>query len=241
MKRKALIIGNSGNKNNPDEHLKGVQQDVKNYKEFLLSEIGGKWYENEIIVSLDETKAQIEQKISTLKHSKYDFIFILFSGHGSYSTLKECRKLYINNDSIYEDKLLYLAPKQITIIDTCADIEYELLSLSLEESQIANHILKAMSIDYRKKYEDAINLCPQQQVVLYSSSIGESSGESTQLGGYFAHSLLKVALFNKEEVLNSREAYSRAEEIVKRKTRNTQNPEGKFIKSSNILPFSLGK
>jgi len=35
MKRKAIIIGNSGDSNNPKEYLEGVKKDVKNYKSFL--------------------------------------------------------------------------------------------------------------------------------------------------------------------------------------------------------------
>ncbi len=35
IRRKALIIGNSGDKNNPKEYLEGVKKDVDNYKHFL--------------------------------------------------------------------------------------------------------------------------------------------------------------------------------------------------------------
>jgi hypothetical protein len=235
MTRKALIIGNSGDKNN---YLEGVQQDVENYKQFLLSKIGGRWYENEIVVSLGETKIQIENKIATLKNGGYDFVFILFSGHGSYSSSKECRKLYIFDDSIYEDELTYLAPKQITILDVCAGIEHELLTESMEA--LDQHLIfKAMLIDYRKKYENAILGCPEQQVVLYSSSINENSNDS-ELGGHFVYNLLRVAQVNKQDILSSREAYLSAKEIVQYKTKRTQNPSAQFIKIGNVLPFSLG-
>lgn len=235
MKRKALIIGNSGN---PGEYLEGVQQDVNNYKQFLLSNIGGEWYDDEILVSLDETKTQIEDKISALGKGKYDFVFILFSGHGSYSTLKECRKLYIFNDPIYENQLLHLAPRQITIIDTCANLEHEQITESME-AFVERLTFKAMLIDHRKRYEDAILACPIQQVVLYSSNINEASGDDSELGGYFAYNLLKIARANEKNVLNCREAYLHTKSIVQVQTSNKQNPQCKCIKSPDILPFSI--
>jgi len=242
MKRKALLIGNSGNKNIPDEYLAGVAIDIENYKKFLLSKYGGLWYEEEIITSLDETKEQIQKKILRLKEDNNNFIFILFSGHGSFSELKDCRKLYIYNDFIYENNLTYLAPKQITILDTCADIETNSLLLGMEalnESYIFNE--KLTNLDYRKKYEEAIIASPEQQVILYSSSKGESSGDSTESGGYFSYNLLQVALNNKKPILSSKEALNYAEKIVQDKTKLKQNPQGEFIKTSNILPFSLGE
>lgn len=240
MKRQALIVGNSGDKNNPKEYLEGVQQDIKNYKQFLLSKTGGQWHDNEILVSLDETKTQVENKIASLKNGKYDFVFILFSGHGSYSSLKECRKLYIFNDFIYENDLLNLAPRQITIIDTCANFEHEQITASMEALD-ERLTFKAMLIDYRKKYENAILGCQTQQVVLYSSSINEASGDDSELGGYFAYNLLKVAQANRQDVLNCREAYLSTKRVVQAKTDNKQNPQCQCIKSPDILPFSLGK
>lgn len=238
MRRIALIIGNSGDKNNQGEYLEGVKQDIKNYKEFLLSKIGGQWYDDEIIVSLDETKAQIQNKIITLNQNRYDFVFILFSGHGSYSDSRQCRKLYVFNESIYEDDLTYLAPRQITILDTCANIEKDEITLSLEYIY-ENSKFASMLKNYRKRYEDAILKCPEQQIILYSSSINESSSDDSELGGFFAYSLLKVAKNNINSELNSKEAYLSAKELVQKKTKNQQNPQCMCIKSGTILPFSI--
>ena len=234
MKRKALIIGNSGN---PKEYLDGVKKDVKNYKSFLQSNIGGAWYEHEIVQSLDETKEEVVAKIRSIKSEQNDFIFILFSGHGSYSSWKECRKLYIYDDFIYEEDLLYAANKQITIMDTCAGIEEDMLHMAME-SAIMDSIRKSR-IDYRKVYEDEIKKCSDQQVILYSCSIDESSQDDSELGGYFAHSLLNVSEYSSNDVLNSREAYLAAKGRVQAKTNGQQNPQCKCVKSSNVLPFSI--
>lgn len=238
MKRKALIIGNSGDKNNPKEYLEGVKKDVSNYNSFLQSGIGGKWYDHEIVLSLDETKDQVLKKISTIKQEHNDFVFILFSGHGSYSSWKECRKLYLYDEYLYEDDLTYLAHKQVTILDTCAGVENDLLTESMESFAMDNAFRKALT-DYRKKYEDEISKCPKQQAILYSSSINESSNDDSELGGYFAFTLLNVAKENKQDVLSCKEAYFYAKKIVQKKTNDEQNPQSKLIKSDDILPFSL--
>ncbi|RUM46234.1 MAG: hypothetical protein DSY46_00470 [Hydrogenimonas sp.] len=238
MKRRALIIGNSGE---PEEYLEGVKKDVQNYNKFLKSNMGGKWYENEIILSLDETKEQVLKKLEDIKKENNDFVFLLFSGHGSYSSWKECRKLYLYNDFIYENELINIANKQITILDTCAGVEND---IPFEKTVIAMESLGErykFHKDYRAMYQEAIIKCPNQQVILYSSSIDESSQDDSELGGYFAYNLLKVALNNNEEILNSRVAYLQAKKIVQEKTSNKQNPQCSCIKSKKILPFSLGE
>jgi len=249
MKRKALIIGNSGDKNNRKEYLEGVNKDVKNYNNFLQSNIGGAWDSNEIVVSLDETKDQLLKKISQIKEESNDFIFVIFSGHGGYSLYKECRKLYIydknssiydNYDFIYEEDLLYMADKQITIMDTCADVEDDLLKESMTmDSMIAHESYSNDRFYYRIQYENVIKQSPRQQVVLYSSSINESSNDDSELGGYFAYNLLKVAKRNKNSILSSKEAYFKAKDIVQAKTNNEQNPQCRCIKSEKSLPFSI--
>ncbi len=241
MKRIALIIGNSGDKKNPDEYLEGVEKDINNYKKFLLSSIGGLWYENEILASLNETKEQIQKKIITLKENKYDFVFILFSGHGSYSSFKQCRKLYIFDDFIYEEQLRNLSSRQIIILDTCAKIEEDFV-ISTESGLLSeNYNLIKGHVNFRENYEKAILSMPEQEVILYSSSIDEYSRDDTELGGYFAYNLLVSAKQNTKNVLSCKEAYSYAKDIVQKKTHNKQNPQGEFIKTSNILPFSLGE
>ena len=241
MKRIALIIGNSGDKKNPDEYLEGVEKDINNYKKFLLSSIGGLWYENEILASLNETKEQIQKKIITLKENKYDFVFILFSGHGSYSSFKQCRKLYIFDDFIYEEQLRNLSSRQIIILDTCAKIEEDFV-ISTESGLLSeNYNLIKGHVNFRENYDKAILSMPEQEVILYSSSIDEYSSDDTELGGYFAYNLLVSAKQNTKNVLSCKEAYSYAKDIVQKKTHNKQNPQGEFIKTSNILPFSLGE
>jgi hypothetical protein len=239
MRRKALIIGNSGDKKNPNEYLEGVEKDIKNYKDFLLSPIGGLWNKEEISVSLNETKEQIRKELIALKQNKYDFVFILFSGHGSYSSFKQCRKLYIFDDFIYEEEIRNLSSRQIIILDTCAKIENDLV-ISTESALLSeNYNLTKGYVNFRENYEKAILSMPEQEVILYSSSINEFSTDDSELGGYFAYNLLVSAKENTNNVLSCKEAYLQAKDIVQKKTHNKQNPSCVCIKTSSILPFSI--
>ena len=249
MKRKALIIGNSGNKNDSEEYLEGVEKDINNYNNFLQSNIGGAWNSDEITLSIDETKEELLQKILETKQESNDFVFVLFSGHGSYSLREECRKLYVydenstssdNYDFLYEYELTNIADKQITIIDTCANNEDDdlLKESTLMDGLSASYESYKDNYIYRYRYENAIESCQDQQVVLYSSSIDESSNDDSELGGLFAYNLLKIATRNKQEVLSAKEAYSDAKKQVQTKTKGKQNPQCRCIKSIT-LPFSI--
>ena len=122
-------------------------------------------------------------------------------------------------------------------MDTCAGIEEDMLHMTMESFNIDS--IRKLRSNYRTIYEEEIRKCSNQQVILYSSSIDESSGDDSELGGYFAHSLLTVAEYNKKELLSSREAYMNAKEKVQDKTKNRQNPQCKCIKATTTLPFSI--
>ncbi|MEA3522766.1 MAG: caspase family protein [Campylobacterota bacterium] len=237
MKKRALIIGNAGNE---DEFLLGVSKDVNNYKRFLLSNIGGNWYESEISISLDETKKEVEAKIRQVKNEKNDFIFIVFTGHGSYSRLKQCRKLYINYDYIYESDLLHSSNKQITIIDTCAGIEDDLLLEINMESYTADSIRKNASIDNRIVYENDIRQCLRQQNILYACDIDETSADTSK-GGLFSYHLIETAKNNKfEQILDTQKAYIKTDYLVQSDPRTKQNPQYfNSCRSYKRLPFSV--
>jgi len=237
MKKRALIIGNAGT---GDEFLLGVSKDVNNYKRFLLSNIGGSWYEDEIYISLDETKEEVEAKIQKLQDEKNDFTFIVFTGHGSFSQLKNCRKLYINDDFIYESDLLYSAKKQILIIDTCAGIENDLLLEAGFESYAMDSIRKNASVSHRIIYENYIKECLEQQNILYACDIDESSADTSK-GGLFSYYLIETADNNTlNRVLDTQQAYIKTETLVQSDFRTRQNPQYfNSSKYSKKLPFSL--
>ena len=236
LNKKALIIGCSGDS---ESYLPGVEKDVKSIKNFLLSPYGGYWYEEEIIISLNEGKEDIIEKINSLKEKKLDYVFVVFSGHGDFDIQKNERRLWIDDyEFLYESDLLSLSSKQLIIIDSCAGIEEEkkFLLPSMEG------LLKTASlrINYRKIFENYIMECPNQEIILYSSQKGEYSTDTSK-GGLFIQSLLEVAEENKDyKILSALKAFELAEEKVILNSKYKQHPDYLvYPKSGKKLPFSL--
>ncbi len=239
MKRRALLIGCPGKGNG---FLPGVKKDIENYKEYLKSNNGGKWYDDEIISLYDSSISSIESSLRKIKMESPDVVICVFSGHGSYSSLRDCRKLYIDNENyIYENELLNLSLKQITIIDTCAGIEHEpifdsAIIFSLEER--ANNL-----INYRKKYEDEVTKCGYQSIKLYACDVNEYSSDTSK-GGLYSYNLIKWAKNNKANTLSALQVHESAAAIVSNKTKYnnpSQNPQYECsVRIGYKLPFSLG-
>ena len=239
MKRVALIIGSAGP---PDEYLPGVKVDVKEYKKFLLSPWGGNWYKEEIITSLDENIYTVYKHIQLVRMTHPDFAFVVFTGHGYYDSEREERVLMIGNDELYESELRGLAPRELLIIDSCAGIEEEIY-----KGEVLVEGLEKIGelIDYRKLYENAIEKCPPQEIILYASSPGEYS-EDTSKGGLFSRSLLEIAYNEKiyeilrVDTLNALKAWELASEVVRKLSDGKQNPDYlATVRSGKKLPFSI--
>ena len=64
MKRRALLIGCPGKGN---DFLPGVKKDIENYKEYLKSNNGGKWYDDEIISLYDSSLSSIGSSLHKIK------------------------------------------------------------------------------------------------------------------------------------------------------------------------------
>jgi len=94
MKRKALLIGNSNG-------LAGVKLDISNYTNFLMGDLGGQWYDSEIVIKMNPTRNDLLATIQNLRVENLDFVFAAFSGHGAFckSTILEINK---DEEYIYE-------------------------------------------------------------------------------------------------------------------------------------------
>ncbi|WP_345971812.1 caspase family protein [Sulfurimonas diazotrophicus] len=236
MRRRALIIGAPGKS---QEYLPGVRKDVENYTNFLTSNIGGKWLKDEIVSLYDQDINTVQRTINLVKSENNDFVLVVFSGHGNYSAIMSNRRLYIDHDNyIYEDNLKGLSKKELLIIDTCAGIEREVGERKVKKSAFA--LFRESYTDYRKKYEDAILSCLDQEIVLYASDVDEYSADTSK-GGLYSKNLLETAYNNSyEEVLSSLVAHDIASSIVRKESKNKQNPQYSCsVRKGNKLPFAL--
>lgn len=194
MKRKALLIGDSGY---GDDYLSGVEYDLENYKNFLTSLRGGAWYDEEISILSNKSKNVILNEIKAIKETKYDLVFVVFTGHGSYDNDKQYRMLSVGiyDESIYEKGLWNLAPKQILILDSCSGYLHESLSC---EHKVSAFNMATLQKKARYKYEGICLQCPPQQIYLYASKIGSLANDLGN-GGLYSTKLLEILEKNKIE------------------------------------------
>jgi hypothetical protein len=187
MNRMALLIANT-------QGLTGTKKDIINMKSFLRSYFGGAWDESEIYKPLQNpSKEYLMKVIYLLKSQNYDYIIVLFSGHGG-----QRRELLIeineNGERINETELKGIAKRQLTIFDCCRIVLQE--NYSRNDSILSKSSMGDSSVDIRqiirRKYDERIMKAIQQQATLYSCSIGQSSYDSND-GAIYLSNLLDAA------------------------------------------------
>lgn len=182
MKRKAILLGNT-------DGLPGVKIDIKRFSHFLKSDIGGAWIDNELEIFHDIAKANLLSKISNWNREAFDYVIVLFSGHGGQirETVLELNK---DGEQIGESLLLSIAQRQLTIFDCCRCLPQVTSDRSFMENKY--EALAKSQTNVRMRYDKRIMEAIPQQVRLYSCSIGETSYD-TQDGGVYLKNLLQAA------------------------------------------------
>ncbi|MDR2652773.1 MAG: caspase family protein [Prevotellaceae bacterium] len=234
MKRKALLIGNSNG-------LSGVKLDIRNFTMFLKQDVGGQWYDSEIVIKMNPLKSDLIATISSLKSERNDFMFVVFSGHGAY---QKGTVLEINGreEVINESDLKFIAPRQVSVFDCCRN----LVSMPITESLLEKSTrIFSSTTPIRAKYNTRIMQAIEQQVSLYACSVNESALD-TETGGLYINNLLKAAgnIYSTEYKLVGI-AHEEAKETTKKeawnKEKHNQNPTATLPKclSSQQLIISI--
>lgn len=183
-KRRAILIAASGEGHN---YLQGVQYDIFNFNQFLQSDQGGKWYQNEITILYDPTPYEVR---ATLIDSYFDYHFVYFSGHGYLDG--ETQMLCLKGGDVSENSLvLQGTPRQTIIMDACRnylDPPAGVLN-GIETGDILEHFTGSQTRDIM---DDYILSSPSGLQVAYATRIGISARDTTY-GGYFTSELLQNA------------------------------------------------
>jgi hypothetical protein len=119
MRRQAIIIGNNTGKDAP-KFLKGVNLDLANYKNYLISQGGGSWTDLfEIQILHNKTRTEI---LHAIRNCNTDYAFVVFTGHGYYKTNDNQTYVCVADGEISEDELrVRSAAKQSLILDCCRE------------------------------------------------------------------------------------------------------------------------
>ena len=239
MRRKALIISNPGEAG-AENYCEGVNKDVVNYKNFLMSPQGGYWFENEI-TCLDRPSFELLKVYMALLNN-VDYTMIVFCGHGySYQdeTILELKK----DCEVYADSLKNGAKKRTIILDCCRKGAKSIDESIIHEyaSLIEKRAMDGMSA--RKYYDELISLCHNGVVVTYACDLDETAGEDSRKGGYYSYSLLQSAnrwaqqsTFTKsyQSIVTAHEL---ASNLTKIRSNYEQNPQIEKPRSTPYFPF----
>lgn len=222
MKRVALLIGNSNG-------LSGVKKDILNWTRFLKSDQGGQWYDSEIIPLMNPSKRDLLSAIDKIKKAYFDFCYVIFSGHGAYKkgTILEING---NDETIHENELIGIAPRQISVFDCCRNILIEKSADSSLEMRMYSQG-GTMHRNIRPYYDDRIMSSIEQQVRLYACSINESALD-TEEGGMYMKNLLSCSMY----VPNQFKLVGIAHEEAKERTTQEAARQQHIQNPSALLP-----
>jgi hypothetical protein len=189
MNRHAVIISNPG-ESGQENYCAGVLRDVQNYRSFLLSPVGGSWREPEISSMGRPSAADVRSEARTWR--TYDYVLAVFSGHGCTkqgSTWIELREGY----EIDSNDLRLSTTKQTIILDCCRRPVEPARMRALDEKVAKKAAPTLHAADCRKYYDERIEECPTELVVMYACSVGELAGDDSQRGGTYSYSLLQAS------------------------------------------------
>jgi hypothetical protein len=243
MTRKALLIGKVESKRYGD--LPGVSVDLVNFRNYLLSDFGGAWEEDEIITVNDPSLLEIE--FAKERSSKSNFAFIAFFGHGHHliDKYKDETIIIINDkEELPVSSLNPGCPRVLIVIDACRKIEY------FDEEKISAKASLKMAetrlrYRYREIYDQALSETERGCITIYSCNLDEAAGEDRRMGGLFSSSLIicgdtwhQSTSYGNESIYTVRDAFN----CASRRTNQImpqQNPQMDAGRRLYYFPFAV--
>jgi hypothetical protein len=135
--RRALLISNPGELGQ-ENYCKGVYVDIKNYQRLMLAPEGGAWDASDI-KHLDRPSASDVRSWLEV-YSKYDYMLVMFTGHGWYSSNDGDRILELRKgEQLASSDMAKGAKKRTIILDCCQKVHPE----SLMEKRAADSMASA--------------------------------------------------------------------------------------------------
>lgn len=249
MKRQALIISNPGEIGG-ENYCRGVLKDVENYRSFLRSAIGGAWKDTEIAEMPRPSAVDVELKVKAL--SAFDYVLIVFSGHGWHSTTLDSTVLTLRTGQEIASADLRLAATSQTIILDCCRVKHaglpEVRKRALDE-MLAKSASRFNREDCRRYYDKRIGECEGKLVVMYSCGADQTAADDDQRGGVYSYSLLEacndfaekstVDISRGYEICSVVQAHEAAGTRVKLNSGSRQTPQIEKPRTSPYFPLCI--
>ena len=234
VRRLAVLIGDPGSN---DNYLRGVPVDLKNFRNFLLSPNGGRFFPNEII-SLP--KANLSDVASIIQGVYVDYLFVYFSGHGYTDPYSNKRMLCLQDAHVEDEFLLNRSPRQLVIADACRNYSGATISGIPEFGEEPDHFDGESEV--RNLFNQSILHSPAGRIIIHGTQRGHYSSDSLS-GGYFTRALLHVGTNMRAEESYSRSSIQNVLHYVPsvlEQKKNFQIPEITFQTGNLKVPFAIG-
>ncbi|MBL7976577.1 MAG: caspase family protein [Candidatus Kapabacteria bacterium] len=239
MKRAALIVYCD---NTQSGQLPGPCKDYINFRNYLLSNLGGNWYENEVNSLRNPTFQELKDCVVNCMSNK-DYTFIVFSGHGYIQQVRglDIQYLELKDANVSINDLISNAKRQTIVIDACRgriDNNYEVTQKGLDD------VIELAESNYNTRFKFDTNIMKADEgvTVLYSADINQTSLD-TKIGGAYIFSLIdSVKSFNKQKILNSITTVQEAHYLAKAYIKifpTVQNPVMSNEKRLIHFPFAV--
>jgi hypothetical protein len=239
MNRKTLIIYCDDTQSGK---LQGPSHDNSNFRRFLKSNLGGAWYDDEIISLNNPSSYEVASCLRI--HFKYiDYSFIIFSGHGCINVdQNKIQFLELSDTDVSIFALRNDSPRQTLIVDSCRGY-FSQLEKSIEKALVDSY--RAFSGDIqttRKIYENAIENAEEGWSILYSADENQSALDTSE-GGAYLLSLLRVSdKWNgntSNQILPLNLLHDAAKVYLKQNFQTIQNPTMTQEKRLRYFPFAV--
>jgi len=211
MRRKALILA-------CDTKDLSTSYDAANWNDFLTSDKGGAWEDNEIITLKNPVKADITSKLHSIQSSFTEYLLIIFAGHGGINKITNEQVFSINkHEDILLKDLCDIVNKELIIADTCSSFFIESESRAYLQKSFAS--LNSSRSLYRVKYNERISTVAAGTTYLISSGINQTAQDDSD-GGKFTKIFLSCARESSEKIYDIKTAYDDVVKIMP----STQQP-----------------
>lgn len=214
-KRFAMIIESSNVRGQAD--LPGAKRDAMNWCSFLMSDLGGAWRSDEIVVLNKPSSTTIKGLLNTYNDR---YVFLAFSGHG-YEDYNPYSRAYVTkiclNDSEQDVVIDGISPERwgTAVFDCCRGVEngqghIKIANESFSATRRSTfgtamdsaEYLIANSANFRAQIQEKIckvflqeieRMTTHAAVRMYSCGRDESAGEDPNAGGYYTTLLIQGA------------------------------------------------
>lgn len=237
MKRRALIIFCDETESGS---LPGPYQDYINLKNFLTSNLGGDWEEDEIFALHNPTKFEVYSAVINFL-SEADYTFTIFSGHGFMDRPGGKQYVELLDDSISILDLRSNAKRQTLIIDACRGFVTD----SITEQKMFGDVYESFigPTSTRAIFDRAVMAAEQGLTILYAASENETALD-TPSGAAYLLSLLEVTdVWSKsnevDHIITLKSVHIQAAKYLVRHFDTIQQPSMNVEKRMKYYPFAV--